>query len=157
MTDEQRYIIANLAREGKTDREIVEAVGLARCTVGKARREAGIEVNRDTNNRHKLPEHENLRRMKCYEKGMSDYEIAETLGLTKQAISDWRSRKGLSPHIKGKQKKAPLVVPKPRKKNQAPRGAKCGTCRYFDPDELESETCKQCDHREMWARRERLA
>lgn len=157
MTDEQRYIIANLAREGKTDREICKIVKLARCTVGKARREAGIKVNRDVKNRYKLSDEENQRRQACHDKGMSDYEIAETLGLTKQAISDWRSRKGLSPHIKGKQKKAPLVVPKPRKKNPAPKGAKCGTCRYFDPDELESETCKKCDHREMWARKERLA
>ncbi len=82
--------------------------------------------------------------MMLYNKGLTDAALAVALNLTKAAVSDWRKRNKLSAN------NANRPMPKPYTYKEAPKGASCGTCKFWEPSEPESRKCKTCDHREMW-------
>ena len=148
MTDEQKRLIAELSKQGKSDPKIAKIIGISRSVIGKYRRDMGIKPAVTRGAKTKLSDAEQARRMMLYKKGLSDAALAVALNLTKEAVSDWRKRNKLSANVGKHNTNKPM--PKPYKYKEAPKGASCGTCRYWEPSEPESVTCKQCDHREMW-------
>ena len=97
----------------------------------------------------KLSDAEQERRMMLYNKGLTDAALAVALNLSKEAVSDWRRRSGKLPANMGKHN-TNRPMPKPYNHKPAPKGAACGTCRYWDPSQPEPVKCKRCDHREEW-------
>ena len=149
MTDEQKRRVAELVKQGKSDPQIAKIIGIGRCTIGKYRREAGIKPAVTRGVKTKLSDAEQERRMMLYKKGLTDAALAVALNLSKEAVSDWRKRSGKLPANLG-QHNTNRPTPKPYSWKPAPKGAKCATCKHYDPAKDESDTCKQCDHREMW-------
>ena len=150
LSAEQQQKIVELARQGKTDPQIAQAVGVGKSVVGKYRRLAGFgPVVLKGVSGTKLSKAEQERRMMLYNKGLTDAALAVALNLSKEAVSDWRKRSGKLPANLG-QHNTNRPTPKPYSWKPAPKGAKCSTCKHYDPAKDESETCKSCDHREMW-------
>ena len=87
--------------------------------------------------------------MKLYERGYTDAELSMALNLSESAVAEWRRSNDL-PANTGKMVVKASKMPKPYSYKPAPKGAACGTCRYWDPSQPESAKCKQCDHREEW-------
>ena len=149
MTDEQKRLIDELAKQGKSDPQIARIIGIGRCTIGKYRREAGIKPAVTRGAKTKLSDAEQERRMMLYKKGLTDAALAVALNLSKEAVSDWRRRSGKLPPNMGKHN-TNRPMPKKYTYKPAPNGAKCATCKHYDPAKEESKVCKSCDHREMW-------
>ena len=149
MTDEQKLRVAELSKQGKSDPQIAKIIGIGRCTIGKYRREECIKPAVTRGTKTKLSDAEQERRMMLYKKGLTDAALAVALNLSKEAVSDWRKRSGKLPANLG-QHNTNRPMPKPYSWKPAPQGEKCSTCKHYDPAKDESDTCKQCDHREMW-------
>lgn len=148
MTDEQKRLIAELSKQGKSDPKIAKLIGISRSVIGKYRRSVDIKPAVTRGAKTKLSDAEQARRMMLYKKGLSDAALAVALNLTKPAVSDWRKRNKLPANVG--QHKANRPMPKPYSYKPAPKGASCGTCKFWEPSEPESRRCKTCDHREMW-------
>ena len=149
MTDEQKRLIAELSKQGKSDPKIAKLIGISRSVIGKYRRDMGIKPAVTRGAKTKLSNAEQERRMVLYNKGLTDAALAVALNLSKEAVSDWRRRSGKLPANMGKHN-TNRPMPKPYNHKPAPKGAACGTCRYWDPSQPEPVKCKQCDHREKW-------
>ena len=148
MTDEQKRLIAELSKQGKSDPKIARIIGISRSVIGKYRRDMGIKPAVTRGAKTKLSDAEQARRMMLYNKWLTDAALAVALNLTKAAVSDWRKRNKLPANVGQHNTNRP--TPKPYSWKPAPKGAKCATCKHYDPAKDESDTCKQCDHREMW-------
>ena len=149
MTDEQKRLIAELSKQGKSDPKIAKLIGISRSVIGKYRRDMGIKPAVTRGAKTKLSNAEQERRMVLYNKGLTDAALEVALNLSKEAVSDWRRRSGKLPANMGKHN-TNRPMPKPYNHKPAPKGAACGTCRYWDPSKPEPVKCKRCDHREMW-------
>ena len=149
MTDEQKRLIAELSKQGKSDPKIAKLIGISRSVIGKYRRDVGIKPAVTRGAKTKLSDAEQERRMMLYKKGLTDAALAVALNLSKEAVSDWRRRSGKLPANMGKHN-TNMPMPKQYTYKPAPEGAKCGTCKHWEPDKPENETCKRCDHREEW-------
>ena len=149
MTDQQKRLIAELSKQGKSDPKIAKLIGISRSVIGKYRRDVGIKPAVTRGAKTKLSNAEQERRMMLYKKGLTDAALAVALNLSKEAVSDWRRRNNNLPANIGKHN-ASRPMPKQYTHKPAPKGAMCGTCKHWEPDKPENETCKQCDHREMW-------
>ena len=86
--------------------------------------------------------------MKLYERGYTDAALSVALNLSKSAVAEWRRSNDLPANTGQRIANAPRM-PKPHSYKPAPKGAMCGTCKHWEPDKPENETCKQCDQREM--------
>lgn len=89
--------------EGKTDREIAEALGVTRNGVGHWRVRNGLPCNEDRCGPKPFWDAELAR--KLYDENATDSEIADAVGLSRQAIARWRKQNGLqSKHQPGSAK-----------------------------------------------------
>lgn len=79
--------------EGKTDREIAEALGVTRSGVGNWRVRNGLPCNEDRCGPKTLWDMELARRL--YDEDATDSEIADAVGLSRQAVARWRKQNGL--------------------------------------------------------------
>ncbi len=149
MTDEQKRLIAELSKQGKSDPKIAKLIGISRSVIGKYRRDMGIKPAVTRGAKTKLSDAEQERRMMLYNKGLTDAALAVALNLTKAAVSEWRRRSNNLPANIGKHN-ANRPMPKPHSYKPAPKGAACGTCRHWEPSQPEPAKCKRCDHREAW-------
>ena len=97
-----------LWREGKCDREIAEAVGATRATIGNWRRCRGLAIHyeRETDGQHsRVTEAQQDRLCALWEQGLTDREIGEALSLPRTTVAACRKRLGLeSKHRKRKGK-----------------------------------------------------
>ena len=102
MTDEQKRLIAELSKQGKSDPKIAKLIGISRSVIGKYRRDVGIKPAVTRGAKTKLSDAEQERRMMLYNKGLTDAALAVALNLSKEAVSDWRRRSGKLPANIGK-------------------------------------------------------
>ncbi len=149
MPDELKQRLLDMARQGMSDQEIAKALNVSRSTVCNQRRRAKIPIATQGDKvGGKLSQAGYDRRMKLYGRGYTDAALSVALNLSKSAVAEWRRSNDL-PANTGKMVKA-SKTPKPYSWKDAPKGAKCATCKHYDPAREESKVCKSCDHREMW-------
>ena len=149
ITAELKQRLLEMARQGMTDPEIAKLLNVSRSTVCNQRSRAKIPLATNGDKiGSKLSKAGYERRMKLYGRGYTDAELSMALNLSKSAVAEWRRSNEL-PANTGKMVKT-SKTPKPYSWKDAPKGAKCATCKHYDPAKDESDTCKQCDHREMW-------
>ena len=150
MPAELKQRLLDMARQGMPDPDIAKALNVSRSTVCNQRRRAKIPIATQGDKvGGKLSQAGYERRMKLYERGYTDAALSVALNLSKSAVAEWRRSNDLPANTGQRIANAPRM-PKPHSYKPAPKGAACGTCRYWDPSQPESEKCKQCDHREMW-------
>ena len=90
-SEENRRRLRELWREGKTDRQIAEELGMRENRVGRWRRALGLPVNRVSG--RVIFDWDRARVL--HDKGLSDRQIAEALGCSDQAVWRWRKQEGL--------------------------------------------------------------
>jgi len=95
-----------LYREGLSDYEIARRLGVHRTTIREWRGRRGLSPNFKRG--EPIPREEEERRLKFYKMGLTDYEIAKAVGVSKTAISNWRYRRSL-----------PANNPSPRARSEA--------------------------------------
>lgn len=81
-----------LYRQGKTDPEIGEMLGVHRTTVALWRRQAGLPPNAHGGKPCMV---DGTAARSLYRQGLYDREIAERLGVSESTIARWRKREGL--------------------------------------------------------------
>ena len=150
ITPELKQRLLEMARQGMTDPDIAKALNVSRSTVCNQRRRAKIAIATQGDKvGGKLTKAAYERRMKLYERGYTDAALSVALNISKPAVCEWRRSNDL-PANTGKMVAKPSRMPKPHSWKDAPKGAKCATCKHYDPAREESKVCKSCDHREMW-------
>lgn len=82
-----------LYNKGLDDDEIAEIEGCSVGYIGQWRIKNGLPKHKD--NRRKSLEELHIKRMALYNKGLTDEEIAQELGLKKKTISYWRQNQKL--------------------------------------------------------------
>ena len=88
-----RERMLELWKEGKTDKEIAEAVGIPRNNVCSWRLAAGLPVHKEPRCAEDLWDDALVR--KLYEEGRTDVEIANAAGVSKHAVFRWRQKYNL--------------------------------------------------------------
>lgn len=78
---------------GLNDREIAEQLNISRSVVFLYRAKNNIPTHNPRNN--ELSSKEHRKRLKLYNKGLNDRQIAEQVSLTKGGIKGWRDRNNL--------------------------------------------------------------
>lgn len=150
MPAELKQRLLDMARQGMSDPEIAKALNVSRSTVCNQRRRAKIPIATQGDKvGGKLSQAGYERRMKLYERGYTDAALSVALNLSKSAVAEWRRSNDLPANTGQRIAKAPRM-PKPYNHKPAPKGAICGTCKYWEPSQPEPVKCKRCDHREMW-------
>ena len=150
MPDELKQRLLDMARQGMSDPEIAKALNVSRSTVCNQRRRAKIAIATQGDKvGGKLTKAAYERRMKLYERGYTDAALSVALNISKPAVCEWRRSNDLPANTGQRIANAPRM-PKPHSYKPAPKGAMCSTCKHWEPDKPENETCKRCDHREMW-------
>ena len=86
-----------LYREGKTDREIAEAVGVGHSTV-QSWRSKRLKMPPNPDKRGTKPIFDWKRAEELYRKGMNDIEIGKALGCSTTAVWRWRYKHELFPN-----------------------------------------------------------
>ena len=150
ITAELKQRLLEMARQGMTDTEIAKLLNVSRSTVCNQRSRAKIPLATQGDKvGGKLTNAAYERRMKLYERGYTDAALSVALNISKPAVCEWRHSNNLPANTGQRIANAPRM-PKPHSYKPAPKGAMCGTCKHWEPDKPENETCKQCDHREEW-------
>ena len=150
ITAELKQRLLEMARQGMTDPEIAKLLNVSRSTVCNQRSRAKIPLATNGDKiGSKLSKAGYERRMKLYGRGYTDAELSMALNLSKSAVAEWRRSNDLPANTGKMVAKAPRM-PKPHSWKDAPKGAICGTCKYWEPSQPEPVKCKRCDHREMW-------
>lgn len=106
---EVREQVIALTEQGKSILEIVTMLQVSRSTVGRCRRDSGVEV---PGYKKTLPAEIHNQRMEYHQSGMTDGEIAKLEWVTREAIRYWRIENGLEPN-KDKSEK-PINQPRER-------------------------------------------
>lgn len=88
-----RERMLELWKEGKTDKEIAEAVGIPRNNVCAWRLAAGLPVHKELRCAEDLWDDALVR--KLYEEGRTDVEIANAAGVSRNAVFRWRQKYSL--------------------------------------------------------------
>lgn len=144
MRDDQKIIVAELAKQGKYDTEIALILNIGRAIVRKCRKEFGIA----SQPKPSLPNAEHKLRYALYKQGLSDKALATACNISVSAATSWRKKHLLLSNNKDHPKR------KCEKAKQSQPGSCCGSCRFWDPPNPEPIRCKQCgENRELWEKR----
>ena len=85
----------DLYKEGKTDREIADAIGVAKVTIWKWREKFHLAPNADSGGNTAI---DYGKIQELYRSGMNDCEIADQIGCHMKSVYNWRARNKLPPN-----------------------------------------------------------
>ena len=85
-----------LYRQGLTDTQIAERLDYTSNYMGTIRRKMGLPINGA--GVRQLPRDEERERRQLWAQGMSDYQIAKMLHISRTCVTRWRKRRGLCAH-----------------------------------------------------------
>ncbi|MFW5891612.1 MAG: helix-turn-helix domain-containing protein [bacterium] len=98
ISDEEHKKRLNFYNKGETDTRIAELVGCSSPTIYYWRQKHNLEPNMKAGN--PLSEEEENERMRFYDLGFDDKQIAEKLNVSSEAIHEWRKLRGLDSNFK---------------------------------------------------------
>ncbi len=96
LPDEEHQRRMELYREGLTDGEIADIVGVKTCTIWEWRNKTGLNPNVNVGG---LSKKDIDRRKKLIKKGLSDREVAERIGIETSALQKWRNENRIEPNF----------------------------------------------------------
>jgi len=98
ISDEEHLKRLEIYNKGKTDTYIAEVVGCSDHTIVYWRQKHNLEPNIKKGN--PLSEKEENERMRLYNLGFDDKQIAEKMNISKEAVNSWRNLRGLDSNFK---------------------------------------------------------